>query len=385
MTHGEHVIINISRAKAFQQCRQYAYNWDELRLVSHREADPLVIGEGYHLGSEVVSQSADVNEAIAATEKRMRERYAKSTILPEELPNIERNIEWAKHAVAQWAENYDKADFRVLWPEVKGIVELPGTEHHCWFAHRKLYPDVPFERCSAVGPEGRADLGNVSMPCVQPHRLAFRTDGVIEMYKNIWLLEQKTTSSTSRNNFWKKFTLDIQVRGYVYGVWKVTGVLVSGVLVNAIIKHQKQTTKNGEKKYQLDPTNVGFEREPILVTKDDLGQFETDIIKIADDYETSFRTGNIYKNTNSCFNYNRECYYFDKCRRGGAEVEGEFRPRDPDYVEEGYYDVLGLPNPNLVKEITPCPTQTTVATATNTSTNQPSPSTNTAPTVEKSL
>jgi hypothetical protein len=351
------MIINISRAKAFQQCRQYAYNWDELRLTSYREADPLVVGEGYHLGSEVISQSADVNAAVAATEKRMRERYAKSLILEEEKPDIERNIEWAKHAVSLWAENYDKADFRVLWPEVSGVVELPDTHHHCWFAHRKLNSDIPFEDC----PNNKTDYTppEAELGCWLPHHLAFRTDGVIEMYKHLWLLEQKTTSSTDRNNFWRKFELDHQVRGYVYGVWKKTGVLVDGVLINAIVKHNKQITVNGRKKYQLDPTNIGFEREPILITKADLVDFENNIVKIANDYETAFRTGNIYKNTASCFNYNRQCYYFDLCKRGGVEVEGEFRQRDPDYVEEGYYKLLNIqPAP---KENTECQANNTIA------------------------
>jgi hypothetical protein len=370
------VIINISRGKAFQQCRQYAYNWDELRLMSHREADPLVIGEGYHLGSEVVSQKADVVEAIRATEERMRERYSKSLILEEEKPDIERNIEWAKHAVAAWAENYDKADFRVLWPEVRGVVQLPGTLHHCWFAHRKLHPDIPFKDCDVVY-NGKVEQDS----CMQFHHLAFRTDGVIEMYKSIFLLEQKTTSSTARNNFWKKFQLDTQVRGYVYGVWKVTGVLPNGVLINAIIKHQKQITVNGEKKYQLDPFNVGFEREPIIITKDDLIDFEKDIIKVANDYEEAFRTGNIYKNTNSCFSYNRQCYYFDLCKRGYA-LDGEFRAREADYVEEGYNKLLGI-EPAPPKEITECPPVTTQIATTKENTS-PKPIISSAPIVEKS-
>lgn len=349
------MILNISRGKAFQQCRQYAWNWDELRLYPHREADALVVGEGYHLGSEIISQTADVEEAKRRVESRMRERYAGQLILDEEKPEIERNIEWAKHATVQWAEHYDRADFRVLWPEVKGIVEIPNTEHHCWFAHRLLYPEIPFD----------ADHGFPNPKCWQPHRLAFKTDGVIEMYKVIYLLEQKTTSRLD-GNFWKKFTLDQQVRGYVYGVWKTTGVLVNGVLINAIVKHHKQISVMGQKKFQLDPINVGFEREPILVTKDDVLDFEREFVMLANEYELAFRTGNIYKNTGSCFNYNRCCYYFDLCRRGQAQIDGEFSIRPPDYVNDGYYDVLNLPKPTpLVKEIVPCQSPTENAPTTN--------------------
>lgn len=338
------MILNISRGKNFNTCRQKSWNWDELGLVGWRESDPLIVGEGYHLGSEVVSQTADVNKAMDDTEKRMRERYAKSLILPEELPDIERNILWARHAVAQWAEHYDQADFRVLMPEVKGNVVIPGTEHHCWFAHRILYPDIHYDQCQLTNDEGSKYLS-----CHQPHRLAFKTDGVIEMYKVIYLLEQKTTSRLG-NDFWIKFQLDQQVRGYCYGVWKATGILVNGVLINAIVKHHKQVQRNGQKFFQLDPTNVGFEREPILVTKADLLDFEKEFIQLANDYEFAYRTNNIYKNTGSCFNYNRKCEYFEMCKRGQVQVDGEFKPREADYVQKAYYEVLGLPLPKEMEE-----------------------------------
>jgi hypothetical protein len=337
------MIINVSRAKSFQACRQLAYNWDELRLKSHREADPLIIGEAYHLGSEVITKSADVNEAVKQAEARIRERMEGQLILPEERPNIERNIEFVKHAIVAFGEQYDKADFRVLWPEVNGCVPLPNTEHHCFFCHRLIFPSIPFESCY-----GHNNSDENGLPkCYQPHYLKFRTDGIIEMYKRIWLLEQKTTSSTGRNNFWKKFNLDLQVRAYCYGVWKSTGMLVSGVLVNAIIKHSKQVTLNGEKKYQIDPTNVGFEREPIIVTQKDMEDTERELILIATDYEKAFAnpTQGIYKNTNNCMAYNRVCEYWDRCLRFQENREGEFRLREMDYVEKQYYELMGLPAP----------------------------------------
>jgi len=345
------LIINISRTREFQGCRQKAWDWDELHLSPHREADPLVVGEGYHLGSEIITQSADVHLAVQETEKRMRERYSKGLILPEEKPDIERNIEWAKEAVRQWSLNYDRADFKVLWPEVNGCVPIPGTEHHCWFCHRALqqkYPTVwgDYDTCpqGALSLEGRT--------CWQPIYFKFRTDGIIEMYKKVWLLEQKTTSKSGSDNFWRKWNLDFQTRGYCYGVWKTTGVLVSGFLINAIVKHSKVVTINGQRKYQLDPTNVGFEREPFLVTQEELLDFEHDIVGIAQAYEEAFcdkahnpNSLKIFKNTDNCFDYNRQCYYFDLCKRGQVQVEGEFKTREPDYVELEYYNLLGLQAP----------------------------------------
>lgn len=319
------------------------------------------MGEGYHHGSEVVSKSADVDAAMQAAEQKMRERYSGQMLLPEELPDIERNIQFAKNAVRQWAENYDKADFRVLWPEVSGCVPIPNTEHHCFFAHRLLYPDVPYDQCidglNRVGFETFVQLPRKL--CVQPHHFKFRTDGIIEMYKKVWLLEQKTTSSTARNNFWPKWNMEFQTRGYCYGVWKTTGVQVAGFLLNAVIKHSKQVTVNGQKKMQIDPTNVGFEREPFLVNEQDMLDFEHDFVGLANEYEAAFadkaqndKSFKIFKNTDNCFDYNRACYYLELCKRGHEKREGEFRERNPDYVELEYYNLLGIKPPSNLPEST---------------------------------
>ena len=335
------MIINISRTKNFQSCRQFAWNWDELRLAPQREADPLIVGEGYHLGSEIISQSANVQDAMKAAEARMRERYAGQLILPEERPDIERNIEFVKRAVEQWAINYDRADFRVLWPEVNGCVALPNTEHHCWFCHKILKPDVKYHPAGCMKDDR----------CWQPHFFKFRTDGIIEMYKKVWLLEQKTTSRDD-DKFWAKWNLEFQTRGYCYGVWKTTGVRVSGFLLNAIIKHSKQVTINGQRKYQLDPTNVGFGREPYLVTEEDLADFEHDITGLANAYEEAFcdkahndKSLKIFKNTEACFDWNRRCQYWELCKRHQVVHEGEFRTRSNDYVNNEYYTLLGLSIP----------------------------------------
>jgi len=299
------------------------------------------MGEGYHLGSEVITKTASIEQAVNATEQRMRERYAGQTILKEEEPLIERNILWAKNAVRAWAEHYDRADFRVLWPEVSGCVPLPKTEHHCWFAHRYLYPDVLYDQCPAHDASRMDHLVVPPVKCWMPHYFAFRTDGVIEMYKHIFLLEQKTTSSTNRNNFWTKFILDNQIRGYVYGVWRATDVLVDGVLVNAIIKHSKQKTFAGERTYEIDPNNVGFEREQILVGKQDVLDFERELILLANQYEHLFSHPElIVKNPDNCFEWNRQCYYWDRCKRHDQDFEGEFKVRTPDYVEQHYVQIL---------------------------------------------
>jgi hypothetical protein len=272
--------------------------------------------------------------------QNFRDRIANQLILPEEQREIENQIEFVRHAVRAFAREYDKAEYKVLWPEVSGCVAIPGTEHHCHFVHRLLHPDTALQGCN-------------DPKCYQPHYLRFRTDGIIELYHKVWLLEQKTTSRAD-NMFWEKFQLDFQTWGYVYGIWKVTGLKPSGFLVNAIIKHSRKPYGSPSKGYkmELDPTNVDFMREPYLISDEDLQDWERDFKGLANDYEEAFRDKalnpdslRIYKNTNSCHTYNRRCYYFDLCKRKQEQIDGEFTIRNRDYVDDEYYNLLGLPKP----------------------------------------
>jgi hypothetical protein len=339
------LIANVSRLSQFQGCREKAHNWDELRLTSYRDADPLMIGEAYHNGSEVLSKLGDVEAAVKSAEDTFRNRLKGQMILPEELPEIEREIEFVKHATRAWASHYNTAEFRVLWPEVSGLVPLPNTEHHCFFSHRLLYPNVPYDIC----------LEQNHGKCRHPHFLKFRTDGVLEFAHKIWLLEQKTTTSTARNNFWPKWNMEFQVGCYLYGVWKLTGQRPSGVMINAIIKKFKQDrsrpTGNGGYKMSLIPTEVDFEREAFIYSEEMLLSFEHDLICLANEYEDAFRLPQfkIFRNTGNCFSYNRACYYWERCQRKFSgqppDIDGEFRQRTKDYVELEYYKMLGLPLP----------------------------------------
>jgi hypothetical protein len=354
------MIINTSRASAFLRCKEYAYNWDQLRLLPFREADPLMIGEAWHLGSEILSKTGSVEDAINGAEARFRERLEGQLILAEEKPEIEREIEFVKHGMREWAHHYDRAEFKVLMPEVTGLVPIPGTDHHCWFAHKLAYPNIAYQACPHVDNNDENPINDPK--CWQPHYFKFRTDGIVEFYHKIYLLEQKTTSSTDRNHFWEKWHMDFQTGCYLYGIMRVTGLKPTGFLLNAIIKHTIKPSGAGKSGYkmQLDPTNVGFEREPYVFTETAIKSWERELTLIANEYERAFSNPEqgIYRNTQGCFSYNRKCYYWDRCKRKmngeQADIDGEFRPRDPDYVELAYYELLGLTLPvkeeNEIKE-----------------------------------
>lgn len=324
------MIINISRGTTFDSCQMKAKYWYELGLKSKREADPLVFGGAIHKAYAHFFSTQDVQGAKDALESEVRERIENVFLLPEEKAHYEKMIEQGKCAVEQYSQHYSKQPFTVLHPEVRFTVALPGTEHHCWYAHKLLYPDVPFERhiMGDGGPEPHS--------CWQPHYLTGVTDAVIMWDQMVWLLEHKTTAYMS-DDYFLQWVLDHQPTGYIYGIWKAIGLRPHGFILNVI----KKPPKNARDQFAF-----GFSREPFLKTDEDLQDFEREMIILANDYER-VAAGNLWrKNPKSCRSYNRTCYFHDLCKRFGVVEPGEFDQRDQDYVEEQYYTLLNIPNPH---------------------------------------
>ncbi len=317
------MIINISRSKGWQRCRRYEYNLNELKLLPLQEADNLMTGDAVHQGIATLLATRDTQKAVGLAETVYRDRLKDQMLLPEEQAIVENQITYARAAVAAYAKQLPGEGFEVLMPEVSFAVKLPNTEHHCWFCHRLLYPKTGYEMCR-------------SAECDQPHILRGRSDALVKWQGMLWLLEHKT-SAINTTNYWSGWMLDVQLTGYIYGIWKATGLKPAGAILNMISKPRKNA-KNFE--------DVTFQREPFLRSDEDLQRFEDEIIRIADDYETGMRDGDIYMNTQSCFNWNRECYFHSMCVNHNQYSPEQFRIRPMDYVEEEYYKLLGKEIPN---------------------------------------
>jgi hypothetical protein len=336
------VIANWSRISQFNECRRKAWNWDALRLKAWREAEALVGGGGFHVGAAVLFSTKDVDTAAHAAEEDMRRRFffnedgTAKVVLAEELPSIEHTIAWTDRAVRKFAEHYEGQDVQVLWPEVSFCVPMPNSEHHCWFFHKLLYPDVPYEHCHYQGD------GTGRKRCWQPHFFKGRTDAVVQWMTKVWLFEHKTNSQAPEI-FYKRYLLDAQATGYMYGIWRQLGVRPEGFILNVIQKPYKNAK---------DQLSVGFGREPYFRSSEDLERFALEFVEQANDYERAFRaadggnTAAVYMNTKSCTNYSRQCYYMDYCQRGFVALPDEFTDRSPDYVEEEYARIIAEQSPS---------------------------------------
>lgn len=321
------MILNGSSAQTFQQCRQKAWNWRELRLESKREAESLTIGAAFHAGQAARYKGASESEIRTIVETTYRAEMGEEMVLPEEEQLIVRNIRFAQNSILEHSRHWKDESFQVLMPEVKFRVALPESEHHCWFVHRKIENDFMRERYHR-----ETNTGCLNKDCYQPHYYTGTTDAVISTRNVVMLLEHKTTSVFS-DLFLEKFRLDKQPRQYIYGIWKSTGIRPSGFILNVIRKPNKNAA---------DPTRpTGFARESYIVSDRELADVEKELIQIANNYETAFRLQDIYKtsDTNICIAYNRKCYYFNSCVTGEIDPS-EYSQRAADYVDDQYDEIL---------------------------------------------
>jgi hypothetical protein len=294
---------------------------------------PLMTGGAFHEGAAEFLAHRDVKKAVQTSEAKYRERLVGQMILPEERQTIEQQIELSKRMVDVFASNFSDHEMTVISPEVEFCVAMPGTEHHCKFFHQILHPDKPNQ------PGYTTFTGGCEDPlCMQPHYFRGKTDAVISWKGKIWLLEHKTTAMTG-NIFYDKFMLDFQTTGYLYGIGKSLGTRPHGFLLNVL----KKPNKNAK-----DQLSVSFEREPYLRSDEDILRFEKEFIHHAEDYENAVTQNRWAMDgawNESCVKYNRRCYFWDVCKNHGRIVPEQFRTKEPDYVDEQYYKILGLTPP----------------------------------------
>lgn len=326
------MIINLSRAAFFMQCRRKTYDMYHLGLDPHTTPEPLVIGGAYHVAVAYLTAKRDRVGAIALAEATYRERILGEYLLPEELALAEQNIELTKRMVSAQADLYEHDDWTLIQPEVEFCVELPNTVHHCMFVHEILHPEDTLRLSTWMSCDDER--------CRVNHRLKGRADGLISWKGMVWIIERKT-SALAGEFFWTQWQLNSQPTGYIYGCWKGSGIRPNGFVLEKTNKPRKNSR---------DPFHITIEREPFLRSDADLLEFERDISQIAADYERAYVEGAWYKNTASCTNWNRKCYFFDLCKRNQEQIPGEFRPRKKDYVDAEYYKQLGLPVPEVVQE-----------------------------------
>ena len=105
------------------------------------------------------------------------------------------------------------------------------------------------------------------------------------------------------------------------------------------------------RKNSKDQFHYQVDAEPIVKTPEDLQAFETEMIEILNDFESSLpfvevnrveQLAKMYRDPASCFNYNRVCTFHSVCKNNRLPEEGEFKVEVEDYVDLYLKRKLGL-------------------------------------------
>ena len=344
------MISNVSRITTFLECRQKdAYLWEQ-RLLPNRTPTPLLTGGAFAKGQEVFFKTEDVSQAVLAVEQNYQERLGEMAfVLPEEQLIYEKETKFAKMAMQFWAKKYKEFGFQVLYPEVTFLVPFGGTEHHCYWMHKLLYPDIPFDQCPTLNGFNYWEPGDRPpnrRGCWIQHHIKGRCDGVVQKQGKIWLLETKTGTVTGPI-WYDQWPMDLQLTSYAWGVSKQLGIRINGIVLNIVKKPHPNFRGSIEEHFAHEP----FEQEAYIRTDEDLEAFEREAKLMWDDRERAHSEGRIYKSPRraTCVAFNRRCYFYDLCLRHGEQLEGEFLQRPLDYVEEDYYKLAGLEPPEKPK------------------------------------
>jgi hypothetical protein len=351
------MITNISRLKAFMACPTMAFNRYHRHVEGPRSLN-LVDGSAFHKGVALGQATKDWPSARAAAQTQFHHDYEAANMMAEEEFLRTTHAALVDRMIECYQEQYQTQDIVVLQPECEFYVEIPHTHHHDITMHsyvveengerREVWGMPPTDAIiqrRVVHFHHREDK---DCPCFRPHALTGRTDGILSWGGHIWLQEHKTTSIKG-DQFWQQWHIDMQITGYIYGVWKSTGMLPKGVILNAIYKPSEsqisawnKSRKNGPPKGIVD--YVEYMREIFLRTPEDLQAFEKQLVDYCNEWEWRILNGTFPKANipAHCFNYNRKCDYYGACL-------GHDRPEDFENLALREFDYVDLKRQELVQ------------------------------------
>lgn len=239
-----------------------------------------------HIYLQERARGVSQKDAVRLAEARLFEKMPKA-IVPGEEEDAEKHREMLYNMSAAYDTEYenDAERFIPLGNEIKGRVPV-GENTGCF--------------------------------------LVFKTDKIVNYQNQLWLIDHKTMGKNDDREF-EKYEMDFQISAYTYGVSKVLGTRVAGVIIDGLIK-----TKVPQ-----------FRREIYLRSDEELAEWEEEFVEITteiaarlqrvaagENWKTVF-----YKNPKHCFRYSR-CPMRVLCLRDTPVMRLQFKRRAADYMDD---------------------------------------------------
>jgi hypothetical protein len=297
ITEGEFTLRQSSE-KSFQLCKRY-YGWERIENLAPVAIQwNLIFGTATHLFLQERGRGVDIPKALAAAEKSLSDAV-KGKLVGDDVGLYEEHLFMLRNIApvydAYWGAD-DAHAFIPLGQEIKGRIPVGDPRH-------KVF-------------------------------LVFKTDKIVNYLGQLWLIDHKTMRKNDDREF-AKYEMDIQPTAYIYGVSKVLGIRVAGIIIDGIIK-----TKVPQ-----------FRRESFLRSDAELKEFEEEFVEMCQ--EIGWRMKRVqngenwktvfYKNTGSCFHWGKACAMLKLCSRDTPVMRMYYEKREPDYMD----------NPSLLNQEEP--------------------------------
>lgn len=280
MIGNEQHILTQSSLKKFLAChRKYKFRYIDKLVKKGPKEQPLYFGGAIHDGLKEFHETRQYEPAMDA---------------------IKQAIEEAKED----GNKFDLISFLKAEAMLKGYGRQYITEEfEVVELEKEFIGDV-------VAPGGGAIPG---------FRFAGKVDGIIKEDDQYYLLEHKTASNL-QPGYSDKLWTDLQILLYSIYIEQAMGVTLSGVLYNVLVKtgiKWKDNETLEEYKSRLFVTYSKpemFFRKYIEFNEADYVRVKKDLVDITRDIQRCMMSNRWYRNTQSCYQWNRPCAYFKLCK-----------------------------------------------------------------------
>lgn len=275
-----------------------------------------------------------------------------------------------KHLDKSYSNRYNDEQEKESWHKASAMMR----------GYKNRYPSESFQVVSLE----EEFKGKVTNPITNysSHNFEFRgkIDGLIKRDDEYWLLEHKTASRVD-DSYINKLWTDFQITIYSYYIEKKHNIQIAGILYNILQKVTKAKQKLGETEQEfLDRREIAidkyisisktkmkdeetgeefkqrltgrylatknavtqqlsesdsdyasrlderfsikeaFHREEIILTEDQKINLTGDLWHTAKSLRSCMISNVFYKNTSCCFDWNRQCDYYELCKSGDSQL-----------------------------------------------------------------
>jgi hypothetical protein len=190
-----------------------------------------------------------------------------------------RNLTTAQQLVKAYNDHYGPENFTILYQNDKPVIEA------------SLMHDLGTVRGVRIVFTGRVDL-------------SVHYDG------KLWNVDHKTTSLYG-NSFWDDMGMSAQQRGYCWSLWKATGTLPAGYVINAI--RVRRPTKADLALEEATFRADDFQRQFFTLAEADLHEWERNTLALVDEMLYHYENDFMPQKRKWCVGKYGRCQFYDVC------------------------------------------------------------------------